>query len=112
MMTYFGIVLDEPGEALADLLVKRTMQVWLKSMESLLGMIVTKLPSPQATEKYRVNFGDGGESIRICGRGCRLFLTWAAAMPSDESSLASSGNYARCQRGLGRNGQAKVLAQA
>ena len=74
MMTYFGIVLTEHDEELSgDVLLTRTMQVWLNSMDSLLCMVVTKLPSPQAAEKYRVqNFGE--ESISICGPGCPLMV--------------------------------------
>ena len=74
MMTYLGIVLTEHDEELSgDVLLTRTMQVWLNSMDSLLGMVVTKLPSPQAAEKYRVqNFGE--ESTSICGPGCPLMV--------------------------------------
>merc|ERR1712194_967497 len=35
-------------------LMKRTMQIWINAADTLLSMIVTKLPSPRVAQKYRV----------------------------------------------------------
>merc|ERR550539_1625266 len=55
MMTTLGIVLKGDEKNLSGKpLMKRTMQVWINEADTLLSMIVTKLPSPQDAQKYRV----------------------------------------------------------
>merc|ERR1712070_955354 len=55
MMTSLGIVLKGDDRALVGKpLMKRTMQIWINAADTLLSMIVSKLPSPVQAQKYRV----------------------------------------------------------
>merc|ERR1712061_220733 len=55
MMGTLGIVLKGDDKALTGKpLMKRTMQIWINAADTLLSMIVTKLPSPRVAQKYRV----------------------------------------------------------
>merc|ERR1719359_2399323 len=55
MMTSLGIVLKGDEKALTGKpLMKRSMQIWINAADTLLSMIVMKLPSPRAAQKYRV----------------------------------------------------------
>merc|ERR1719178_357054 len=55
MMSTLGIVLKGDEKSLTGKpLMKRTMQVWINAADTLLSMIVLRLPSPQAAQKYRV----------------------------------------------------------
>merc|ERR1740129_2409002 len=55
MMTTLGITLKGDDKSLTGKpLMKRTMQIWINAADTLLSMIVTKLPSPQVAQKYRV----------------------------------------------------------
>merc|ERR1712194_170450 len=50
-----GIVLKGDEKSLTGKpLMKRTMQIWINAADTLLSMIVTKLPSPRVAQKYRV----------------------------------------------------------
>merc|ERR1712070_946643 len=54
MMTSLGIVLKGDDRALVGKpLMKRTMQIWINAADTLLSMIVSKLPSPVVAQKYR-----------------------------------------------------------
>jgi len=54
MMTSLGIVLKGDDRHLTGKpLMKRTMQIWINAADTLLSMIVTKLPSPVVAQKYR-----------------------------------------------------------
>merc|ERR1712159_639408 len=54
MMTMLGVTLKGDDKALTGKpLMKRTMQIWINAAETLLAMIVTKLPSPKVAQKYR-----------------------------------------------------------
>jgi len=54
MMTTLGIVLKGDDRALLGKpLMKRTMQIWINAADTLLAMIVSKLPSPRVAQKYR-----------------------------------------------------------
>merc|ERR1719409_2036787 len=54
MMTTLGITLKGDDRSLTGKpLMKRTMQIWINAADTLLSMIVTKLPSPVAAQKYR-----------------------------------------------------------
>merc|ERR1719498_368021 len=56
MMTSLGIVLKgDDRQLVGKPLMKRTMQIWINAADTLLSMIVTRLPSPQKAQKYRVN---------------------------------------------------------
>merc|ERR1712194_728129 len=55
MMVTLGIVLKGDEKSLTGKpLMKRTMQIWINAADTLLSMIVTKLPSPRVAQKYRV----------------------------------------------------------
>merc|ERR1711912_230834 len=55
MMGTLGIVLKGDEKSLQGKpLMKRTMQIWINAADTLLAMIVTKLPSPRVAQKYRV----------------------------------------------------------
>merc|ERR1719386_682065 len=53
-MTTLGIVLKGDDRNLTGKpLMKRTMQIWINAADTLLSMIVSKLPSPVEAQKYR-----------------------------------------------------------
>merc|ERR1711976_1092675 len=55
MMTTLGIVMKGDEKSLTGKpLMKRAMQIWINAAETLLSMIVLKLPSPVTAQKYRV----------------------------------------------------------
>merc|ERR1712156_808264 len=55
MMTTLGITLKGDEKQLTGKpLMKRTMQIWINAADTLLSMIVSKLPSPRQAQKYRV----------------------------------------------------------
>merc|ERR1719230_1962334 len=55
MMTTLGITLKGDDKQLTGKpLMKRTMQIWINAADTLLSMIVSKLPSPVVAQKYRV----------------------------------------------------------
>merc|ERR1719428_425055 len=55
MMTTLGIQLKGDDKNLTGKpLMKRTMQIWINAADTLLSMIVSKLPSPVQAQKYRV----------------------------------------------------------
>merc|ERR1711988_1534766 len=55
MMGTLGVVLKGDDRQLnGKPLMKRTFQIWINAADTLLSMIVTKLPSPRAAQKYRV----------------------------------------------------------
>eukprot|EP00448_Togula_jolla_P019388 CAMPEP_0170590200 /NCGR_PEP_ID=MMETSP0224-20130122/11742_1 /TAXON_ID=285029 /ORGANISM="Togula jolla, Strain CCCM 725" /LENGTH=836 /DNA_ID=CAMNT_0010913979 /DNA_START=89 /DNA_END=2599 /DNA_ORIENTATION=- len=74
MMGTLGITLKGDDKALTGKpLMKRTMQIWINAADTLLSMIVTKLPSPRTAQKYRVeNLYEGpmddeaANAIRAC----------------------------------------------
>merc|ERR1711990_1174399 len=54
MMGTLGIVIKGDDKQLTGKpLMKRTMQIWINAADTLLAMIVTKLPSPRVAQKYR-----------------------------------------------------------
>jgi len=54
MMTTLGVVLKGDDRQLTGKpLMKRTMQIWINAADTLLAMIVSKLPSPAKAQKYR-----------------------------------------------------------
>jgi len=55
MMGTLGIVLKGDEKALQGKpLMKRAMQIWINAADTLLSMIVLRLPSPKEAQKYRV----------------------------------------------------------
>jgi elongation factor 2 len=54
MMTTLGVTLKGDDRQLTGKpLMKRTMQIWINAADTLLAMIVSKLPSPSKAQKYR-----------------------------------------------------------
>merc|ERR1719421_1411079 len=74
MMTTLGIVLKGDEKQLTGKpLMKRTMQVWINAADTLLSMIVSRLPSPRQAQKSRVENlyegpmdDDAAKAIRSC----------------------------------------------
>merc|ERR1712242_291815 len=72
-------------------LMKRTMQIWINAADTLLSMIVTKLPSPRAAQKYRVeNLYEGpmddeaAKAIRECKTDGPLMMYVSKMVPTSD----------------------------
>merc|ERR1711881_287243 len=82
MMTTLGIVLKGDEKNLTGKpLMKRAMQIWINAAETLLSMIVVRLPSPRQAQKYRVENlyegpmdDDAAKAIRACERDSGLMM--------------------------------------
>jgi elongation factor 2 len=107
MMTSLNIVLKGDDKNLTGKpLMKRTMQIWINAADTLLSMIVSKLPSPVVAQKYRTeNLYEGpmddtaATAMKKCDPKGPLMMysprwcqppTRADSMPSAESSLEPS----------------------
>jgi elongation factor 2 len=74
MMVTLGITLKGDDKHLnGKPLMKRTIQIWINAADTLLSMIVSKLPSPRQAQKYRVENlyegpmdDDAANVIRAC----------------------------------------------
>merc|ERR1711953_1250783 len=92
MMTTLGIVLKGDEKNLSGKpLMKRTMQVWINAADTLLSMIVTKLPSPRDAQKYRVeNLYEGpmddeaAQAIRDCAPAGPLMMYVSKMVPTSD----------------------------
>jgi len=92
MMTMLGVVLKGDEKALVGKpLMKRTMQIWINAADTLLSMIVTKLPSPRVAQKYRVeNLYEGpmddtaANAIRACDKDGPLMLYVSKMIPTSD----------------------------
>jgi len=92
MMTTLGIVLKGDEKNLTGKpLMKRTMQVWINAADTLLSMIVTKLPSPRVAQKYRVeNLYEGpmddeaATAIRACDASGPLMMYVSKMVPTSD----------------------------
>eukprot|EP00928_Gymnodinium_smaydae_P086513 TRINITY_DN706_c0_g1_i1.p1 TRINITY_DN706_c0_g1~~TRINITY_DN706_c0_g1_i1.p1 ORF type:complete len:524 (-),score=145.89 TRINITY_DN706_c0_g1_i1:157-1728(-) len=69
--------------------MKRTMQIWINAADTLLSMIVTKLPSPRVAQKYRVeNLYEGpmddtaAMAIKACDKGGPLMMYVSKMVPT------------------------------
>jgi len=90
MMTTLGITLKGDDKALTGKpLMKRTMQIWINAADTLLSMIVTRLPSPRAAQKYRVNNlyegpmdDEAANSIRQCNKDGPLMMYVSKMIPT------------------------------
>merc|ERR1712050_408663 len=72
-------------------LMKRTMQIWINAADTLLAMIVTKLPSPRQAQKYRVeNLYEGpmddeaANGIRACDPAGPLMMYVSKMVPTSD----------------------------
>merc|ERR1712232_1061306 len=92
MMTTLGIVLKGDEKQLTGKpLMKRTMQIWINAADTLLSMIVSKLPSPRQAQKYRVeNLYEGpmddeaAKAIRACDPAGGLMMYVSKMVPTSE----------------------------
>merc|ERR1711988_1082118 len=92
MMTTLGIVLKGDEKQLTGKpLMKRTMQIWINAADTLLSMIVSKLPSPQKAQKYRVeNLYEGpmddeaAQAIRACDKDGPLMMFVSKMIPTSD----------------------------
>merc|ERR1719225_2554360 len=92
MMTTLGIVLKGDDKQLQGKpLMKRTMQIWINAADTLLSMIVTKLPSPRVAQKYRVeNLYEGpmdddvAKAIRACDANGPLMMYVSKMVPTSD----------------------------
>merc|ERR1719181_431204 len=92
MMGTLGIVLKGDDKQLTGKpLMKRTMQVWINAAETLLSMIVTRLPSPRAAQKYRVENlyegpmdDDAAKAIRACDASMGLMMYVSKMVPTSD----------------------------
>ena len=92
MMTTLGIVLKGDDKQLTGKpLMKRTMQIWINAADTLLAMIVSKLPSPVKAQKYRVeNLYEGpmddtaANAMRACDPKGPLMLYISKMVPTSD----------------------------
>jgi len=92
MMTSLNIVLKGDEKSLqGKALMKRTMQIWINAADTLLTMIVTKLPSPRTAQKYRVeNLYEGpmddeaANAIRSCDAAGPLMMYVSKMVPTSD----------------------------
>mmetsp|Transcript_93930 Transcript_93930/g.303393 ORF Transcript_93930/g.303393 Transcript_93930/m.303393 type:complete len:837 (-) Transcript_93930:113-2623(-) len=92
MMGTLGIVLKGDDKSLTGKpLMKRSMQIWINAADTLLAMIVTKLPSPRAAQKYRVeNLYEGpmddaaASAIKACDPAGPLMMYVSKMVPTSD----------------------------
>merc|ERR1719436_2334540 len=91
-MTTLGITLKGDDKNLTGKpLMKRTMQIWINAADTLLSMIITRLPSPRTAQKYRVeNLYEGplddaaANAIRSCDREGPLMMYVSKMVPTKD----------------------------
>merc|ERR1712046_436149 len=91
-MGSLGIVLKGDDKNLTGKpLMKRTMQVWINAADTLLSMIVTRLPSPRVAQKYRVQNlyegpmdDEGANAIRKCDPKGGLMMYVSKMVPTSD----------------------------
>merc|ERR1711988_269874 len=92
MMTTLQIVLKGDEKHLTGkALMKRTMQIWINAADTLLQMLVTKLPSPRVAQKYRVeNLYEGpmddeaANAMRACDPKGPLMMYVSKMVPTSD----------------------------
>merc|ERR1712061_185833 len=92
MMTTLQITLKGDDKNLTGKpLMKRTMQLWINAADTLLQMLVTKLPSPRVAQKYRVeNLYEGpmddeaANAIRACDKDKGLMMYVSKMIPTSD----------------------------
>jgi len=91
-METLGVVLKGDDKQLTGKpLMKRTMQIWINAADTLLSMIVMKLPSPRVAQKYRVeNLYEGpmddeaASAIRSCDPAGALMMYVSKMVPTSD----------------------------
>merc|ERR1711972_350002 len=92
MMTTLQITLKGDDKNLTGKpLMKRTMQLWINAADTLLQMLVTKLPSPRVAQKYRVeNLYEGpmddeaANAIKACDKEGGLMMYVSKMIPTSD----------------------------
>merc|ERR1719316_1823185 len=92
MMETLGIVLKGDEKQLTGKpLMKRSMQIWINAADTLLSMIVMRLPSPRAAQKYRVENlyegpmdDDAAKAIRACDPASGLMMYVSKMVPTSD----------------------------
>merc|ERR1711912_220420 len=92
MMGTLGIVLKGDEKSLQGKpLMKRTMQIWINAADTLLSMIVLRLPSPKDAQKYRVqNLYEGpmddeaANAIKACDPAGPLMMYISKMVPTSD----------------------------
>jgi elongation factor 2 len=92
MMTTLGVTLKGDDKQLTGKpLMKRTMQIWINAADTLLAMIVSKLPSPVKAQKYRVeNLYEGpmddtaANAMRACDPKGPLMMYVSKMVPTSD----------------------------
>merc|ERR1719148_289036 len=92
MMGTLGIVLKGDDRSLTGKpLMKRTMQIWINAADTLLSMIVTKLPSPRVAQRYRVENlytgpmdDEAAVAIRNCDKSGPLMMFVSKMIPTND----------------------------
>merc|ERR1719271_2221998 len=92
MMTSLNIVIKGDDKSLTGKpLMKRAMQIWINAADTLLAMIVMKLPSPRVAQKYRVeNLYEGpmddtaAAAMRACDKDGPLMMYVSKMVPTSD----------------------------
>jgi elongation factor 2 len=92
MMETLGIVMKGDEKSLTGKpLMKRAMQIWINAADTLLSMIVMRLPSPKTAQKYRVeNLYEGpmddtaANAIRACDKDGPLMMFVSKMVPTSD----------------------------
>merc|ERR1719316_1923155 len=92
MMTTLGITLKGDDRSLTGKpLMKRTMQIWINAADTLLAMIVSKLPSPVVAQKYRTeNLYEGpmddtaANAMKACSPDGPLMMYVSKMVPTSD----------------------------
>merc|ERR1711957_1078779 len=92
MMTTLGITLKGDEKALQGKpLMKRAMQIWINAADTLLSMIVLRLPSPIEAQKYRVENlyegpmdDEGASAIRACDPKGPMMMYVSKMVPTSD----------------------------
>merc|ERR1719236_130357 len=92
MMSSLGIVMKGDEKSLTGKpLMKRAMQIWINAADTLLSMIVMKLPSPRTAQKYRVENlyegpmdDEGACAIRACDPAGPLMMYVSKMVPTSD----------------------------
>merc|ERR1719393_65560 len=111
MMTSLGIVLKgDDRQLVGKPLMKRTMQIWINAADTLLSMIVSKLPSPVVAQKYRTeNLYEGpmddtaAKAMRACDPAGPLMMYVSKMVPTADKGRFYA--FGRVFSGLCETGQ-------